>query len=123
MHGAFLQSVHTDLCPSIPVRLVTSGTYDFEGRVEVCVINQWGSVCDDFWSNTDAIVICRQLGISTTGNSTIKYLQLAILAGFTNPWYTSCMQESWQVEVQHMARDLDQFFLMMLGVLELKLLF
>ena len=48
------------------IKLV-GGTSDSEGRVEVCLNGQWGTVCHDFWGSVDAQVACRQLGFSATG--------------------------------------------------------
>ena len=54
-------------CTSGDVRLAGSGSSSTRGRVELCHNNQWGTICDDGWDNSDAEVICKQLKYSSYG--------------------------------------------------------
>uniref|UniRef100_A0AC11BUW4 Uncharacterized protein n=1 Tax=Ovis aries TaxID=9940 RepID=A0AC11BUW4_SHEEP len=49
-------SVYTD------VRLVTNGSSQCEGQVEVNISGQWRALCASHWSLANANVVCRQLG-------------------------------------------------------------
>ena len=48
------------------MRLV-GGQSAYEGRVEVCLSQRWGTVTDDGWSTAEVQVICEQLGYSSQG--------------------------------------------------------
>jgi len=52
-------------CKDGELKLV--GSFLLEGRVEMCVEGNWGTICDDRWGDNDATVVCRQLGFSDQG--------------------------------------------------------
>uniref|UniRef100_A0A1X7T5H5 SRCR domain-containing protein n=1 Tax=Amphimedon queenslandica TaxID=400682 RepID=A0A1X7T5H5_AMPQE len=54
------ERVLTD-CINGSVRLVNGTTPD-EGRLEVCINGEWGTVCSHYWDRSETKVICRQLG-------------------------------------------------------------
>ena len=56
----------TDFCQDGDVRLV-GGQSAYEGRVEVCLSQRWGTVTDDGWSKAYVQVVCRQLGYNSLG--------------------------------------------------------
>ncbi len=53
-------------CTTGSVKLV-DGSDETNGRVEICIDEEFGTVCDDFWSVSDARVVCRQLGLPWEG--------------------------------------------------------
>ena len=52
-------------CTYGDVRLV-DGSNQYEGRLEVCINDQWGTICDNSWAPTDATIVCKQLGYAYT---------------------------------------------------------
>ena len=51
----------TQSCTNGALRLV-GGRSSNEGRVEICINGVWGTMCHSYWDNSDARVVCRQLG-------------------------------------------------------------
>ena len=49
------------VCRSGDIRLL-GGTSPYKGRVEVCIDEDWGTICGDSWDQEGAMVVCRQLG-------------------------------------------------------------
>ena len=50
-------------CANGDLRLV-NGSSSMEGRVEICYNSSYHTICDDFWDNLDAAVVCRHLGFN-----------------------------------------------------------
>ncbi|XP_037133612.1 neurotrypsin [Syngnathus acus] len=66
-------------CHQGATRLV-GGSSSNSGRVEVYLNGQWGAVCDSHWTDRDASVVCRQVGLSDIG-TTLRHSQLASGSG------------------------------------------
>ena len=62
---------HAVVCNNGDIRLCDSSGYCgsnlMSGRLEYCIDEAWGSVCNNMWSVSDATVACAQLGYSVSG--------------------------------------------------------
>ncbi len=55
-------------CVDSAVQLVGGSNSTF-GRLEICINSAWGSVCNSRFGTNEALVVCRQLGFSSDGES------------------------------------------------------
>ncbi len=56
------------LCQDGDLRL-QDGPTELEGRIELCNVETWGTVCDRAFGVSDGNVACRQLGFAPIGTS------------------------------------------------------
>ena len=50
------------------IRLI-GGSYPWEGRLEIYLTEEWGTVTDSQWTSEDAQVVCREMGYFKPGES------------------------------------------------------
>ena len=48
---------------------LVDGFSDYEGRLEMCYNNVWGTICDDYWTQSSTNVACRKLGLGVSTHS------------------------------------------------------
>ncbi len=118
--GVFCQQVSTKKanCSDGEIRLV-NGSNVLEGRVEVCINQAWGTVCDSTFNQDIATIVCQQLGYKFNGNSdffcsahTIVLIRGVLL-----------FQEALPIVEPFLGLDLGQFFWSNLVVQRIVLLY
>ena len=57
---------YTGTCLHGEVRL-SGGQTEWEGRVEICLEQRWGTVGNDGWTKVKNQVVCNSLGYDFTG--------------------------------------------------------
>eukprot|EP00058_Branchiostoma_floridae_P007104 XP_002592592.1 hypothetical protein BRAFLDRAFT_68915 [Branchiostoma floridae] len=88
------------VCPKA-IRLVGGSSFK-EGRVEVYLNRQWGTVCDDAFDMNDAHVICRQLGY--VGAEAARS-QAAFGAGTGQIWLDDLACGGSETNIQHCSHN------------------
>ncbi|XP_077449197.1 scavenger receptor cysteine-rich domain-containing group B protein-like [Stigmatopora argus] len=87
------------------LRLV-DGQHVCEGRLEIYLRSEWGTICDDAWDIPDAKVVCRQLGCGDAvvawgeayfGQGTGTILLDNLKCNGTEPTLQNCSHIAWNV--------------------------
>ena len=72
IHSLIASSTEIGNCEDGAIRLVGGANITL-GRVEVCMNNAWGAVCNNLFGTREAKVICGQLGFDSSSNSRCSF--------------------------------------------------
>ena len=86
-----LTIVDDEAPPAGTLRLV-DGEVEHEGRLEMYYDGQWGTICNDYWTNEDADVACKQLGYSEGSEGNASSYRLAYFGPGSGPIHLDDMQ-------------------------------
>ena len=64
--GGVVHTAENFTCPDGEVRLV-GGASNNTGTVQVCMNQRFGTICDDYFDNNAAQVVCSALGFQRGG--------------------------------------------------------
>lgn len=88
----FLAAVVTVRGNSGDLRLVNGNT-GHEGRLEMFHDGRWGTVCDDYWTDDESGVACRQLGYPGAESNTGRFLRAHFGQGTGPIWLDNVLCE------------------------------
>ena len=94
-----------DTAPEGSVRLVGGETL-LEGRVEVFLLGQWGTVCDYNWDFADATVVCHELGYAIA----VEAPRSAFFGAGSGPsWYRYVYCRGTELTLNQCSRSISNF--------------
>ena len=93
------------------MRLV-EGTREWNGRLEVCINRQWGSVCERYFEEIDARVVCRELGYQAESKMMVYMCIYCMVRGRTkgtacaNIWHIGKVNRAISADMAHQLGQL-----------------
>ena len=79
------------------------GTSSLEGRVEICQNNMYSTVCDDFWDELEAKVVCAQLEYTGESELSPTIMNIFCLTNkCINGMYYTCLISAYMNDINFM---------------------
>ena len=103
--GVFCPEEDYSECATGSLRLEGS-LFKTEGRVEVCLNDQWGTICDDSWDVRGARLVCRHLNIS--GMYGITLVCMKPRHSLTPQCQTLCEVDTPTMDLEYTGRTVTQ---------------